>query len=134
MDKEKGLVKIVGIDESRIKQHSTNPRYIELPFKLTGKTDELWIGICVKECERVQQQNKRRMFITDDLFTIVVNMDDDLAEQKRIAEQIIKEANTKYSDLMQKTREQEEKLKQETRRNETMLAEFKDRAKKLFPQ
>ncbi len=134
MGNEKCLVKIIGIDESRIKQHSTNPRYIELPFQLTGKPDELWIGICVKECERVQQQNKRRMFITDNLFTIVVSMDDDLAEQKRIAEQIVREANAKYSDLLQKTREQEEQLKQETQRNEAMLVEFRNRAKKLFPQ
>jgi len=126
-------VKVVGIDDGKIKQHSTNPQYIELPFILAGKPDETWIGICVSEYGSTKPQSKRRMFVTGDLITIVANIDDNLEDHKRIIEQVVNETNRKYLELLQKTKEQEERIKKEIQQNEAKLAKFKEKAKKLYP-
>ena len=123
---------ITGIDEGKIKQHSTNPQYIELPFILSRKPDETWIGICVSMYGNMEPAANRRMFTLDNTIIIVANIDDDLEEHKRIVEEVVNKANKKYSELLQKTEAERAQAKKETEQNEAKLAEFKKKAIKLY--
>ena len=125
-------VTVIGIDVSKIKQHSTNPQYIELPFILSGSPDETWIGICVSMYGSTKPPTNRRMFTLDNLIIIVANLDDNLEEHKRIVEEVINETNKKYFELLQKAKEERERTEKEMERNKARLTEFKERAKKLY--
>lgn len=125
-------VTVIDIDVSKIKQHSTNPQYIELPFILSCNPDETWMGICVSMYGSTKPPTNRRMFTLDNLIIIVANLDDNLEEHKRIVEEVIKETNKKYFELLQKTMEERERTKKEMERNKARLTEFKKRAKKLY--
>ena len=125
-------VSVIGIDESKIKQHSTNPHYIELPFVLSYTPDETWVGMCVSIYGSRKPSTKRRMFILDNSVVVVANLDDDLEEHKRIVDEVINETNNKYSKLLQQTKEERERTKKEMEQNRAKLAEFKKRATKLY--
>ncbi|MGB3340753.1 MAG: hypothetical protein WBB37_04650 [bacterium] len=125
-------VTVIGIDESKIKQHSTNPQYIELPFVLSCSPDETWIGICVSLYGGKKPSANRRMFTLDNSLIIVANLDDNLEEHKRIVEEVINETNKKYFELLQKTKEERERTEKEMERNKARLTEFKERVKKLY--
>ena len=125
-------VTVIGIDLSKIKQHSTNPQYIELPFVLSYKPDEIWIGICVSMYGSTKPSTNRRMFTLDNLIIIVANLDDNLEEHKKIVEEVVSETNKKYFELLQKTKEERERTEKEKERNKARLAEFKEGAKKLY--
>lgn len=125
-------VTVTGIDTDKIKQHSTNPQYIELPFVLSCSPDETWLGICVSIYGSKKPATNRRMFTLDNSIIIVANLDDDLEEHKRIVEEVISETNKKYFELIKKTEEEQERLKREVERNKSRLAEFKKRANKLY--
>ncbi len=125
-------VTVIGIDLSKIKQHSTNPQYIELPFVLSRNPDETWIGICVSMYGSTRPSTDRRMFTLDNLIIIVANVDDDLEEHKRIVDEVVSETNKKYFKLLQKTKKEHERVKKEMVRNKARLTEFKERAKKLY--
>jgi len=130
MDTDK--VSVAGIDESKIKQHSTNPQYIELPFALSYSPDETWTGIFVSMYGNMKPPTNRRMFVLDNLIIIVANLDDDLEVHKTIVEKIVDKTNEKYSELLMKKKEEKERLEKEMEKNKARLAEFKKRAKKLY--
>ena len=125
-------VTVIGIDMSKIKQHSTNPQYIELPFVLSCNPDEIWIGICVSLYGSTKPSTNRRMFTLDNLVVIVANLDDNLEEHKRIVDEVVNKTNRKYFELLQKTKEEHERAKKEMERDKARLIEFKERAKKLY--
>ena len=125
-------VNVIGIDESKIKQHSTNPQYIELPFVLSCTPDETWIGIFVSIYGSAKPSTNRRMFTLDNTIIIVANIDDDLEEHKKIVEKVVNETNIKFSKLLQKTKEEHERAEKEMKRSEAKLAEFKKRATQLY--
>lgn len=130
MNKEK--VSVVGIDENKIKQHSTNPEYIELPFVLSCAPDETWRGICVSMYGNTKPATNRRMFILDNTIIIVAHIDDDLKGHKKIIEEVVSRTNEKYSELLQKTKEERARAKKELEENQAKLAEFRKRAKNLY--
>lgn len=121
-------ITVTGVDYDRIKQHSTNADFIELPFILAGRPDDTWKGICVKEYSATQPQSRRRMFITENLIIIVAHIDDDLAEHKETIEHAVSQANRRYAELAR----QEEQGRDELRQNQEKLAAFKKRAAQLF--
>lgn len=125
-------VRVIGVDDTKVQQHSTNPLYIELPFVLSSNPDETWIGICVSEYGNMKPPTNRRMFITDNLITIVANIDDNLEDHKQTVEKVVNEANQKYYELLQKTKKQEDQIKKELQENVVKLAGFKEKAKKLY--
>ena len=125
-------VRVIGVDDTKVQQHSTNPLYIELPFVLSSNPDETWIGICVSEYGNMKPPANRRMFITNNLITIVANIDDNLEDHKQTVEKVVNETNQKYYELHQKTKKQEEQIKKELQENEMKLAGFKEKAKKLY--
>ena len=130
MDTDK--VSVTGIDESKIKQHSTNPQYIELPFELSCTPDETWAGIFVSMYGSMKPPTNRRMYALDNLIVIVANLDDDLEIHRTIVEKVVDRTNKKYSELLKKRKEENERLKKEMEQNKAKLAEFKKRAKKLY--
>lgn len=125
-------VTVIGIDVSKIKQHSTNTQYIELPFVLSCNPDETWIGICVSMYGSTKPSTDRRMFTLDNLIIIVANLDDDLVEHKKIVDEVVNETNKKYFELLKKAKEERERAKKEMERDKARLTEFKERAKKLY--
>ena len=125
-------VAIIGIDEGKIKQHSTNPQYIELPFVLSCTPDETWTGIFVSIYGSTKPSIKRRMFTLENTIIIVANIEDNLKEHKRVVEKVINEANKKYSKLIQKTKEEHERAKKEKEHYKAKLVDFKNRATKLY--
>lgn len=125
-------VTVIGVDVGKIKQHSTNPQYIELPFVLSCNPDETWVGICVSIYESTKPPTNRRMFTLDNLIIIVANLDDNLEEHKRIVEEVVNKTNKKYFKLLRKIKEERERTKKEMERNKVRLTEFKERAKKLY--
>jgi predicted metalloenzyme YecM len=82
-------IRVIGIDQSGIKQHSTNPEFIELPFVLSRHPDETWIGICISICGSTKPLVNRRMFVLDNTIIIVANIDDDLEKYKEAIEDVV---------------------------------------------
>jgi hypothetical protein len=129
-----GDISVVGIDQSGIKQHSTNPEFIELPFVLSRHPDETWVGICVSICGSTKPLSNRRMFVLGNTITIVANIDDDLEKHKKAIEEVVEKTNQKFSQLLQKTRQEHKQADQESKRNKGKLDEFKKKAAKLYKQ
>lgn len=125
-------VSVIGVDESKIKQHSTNPEYIELPFILSCTPDETWTGICVTMYGSTKPTTNRRMFMLDNTIIIVAHIDDDLKAHKRVIEDVVDRTNKKYSELLQKTKEERARAQKEQEKHQTKLAKFKEKAKKLY--
>lgn len=127
-------VSVVGIDAKGIKQHSTNPHYIELPFVLSCHPDETWTGICVSMCGSTKPFINRRIFVLENAIIIVANVDDDLEEHKKAVEEVVEKANKKYSALLQQAEQEREQTAKETKQNRAKLDEFKKKAVQLYPQ
>ncbi|MBN2620154.1 hypothetical protein JXB22_03605 [candidate division WOR-3 bacterium] len=125
-------IRVIGIDQSGIKQHSTNSEFIELPFILSCHPDETWVGICVSICGSTKPLVNRRMFVLNNTIIIVANIDDDLEKYKEAIEEVVEKTNKKFSQLLQKTRKEHAQANQEVKRNKVKLDEFKNKAAKLY--
>ena len=74
----------------------------------------------------------RRMFTLDNTIIIVANIDDNLEEHKKIIEEVVNQTNKKYLDLRQKTKEEHERVEKEKELYKAKLADFKEKATKLY--